>query len=163
MAEQLVEQAWKADLKILALKAKNKKLPMKEKIARGTDLKELLDKARTLHDHEIMRNKETVEQQVKAERITKLIQPVQQRIHEFTHALSSTSLKHPSNSSVQELEQQAEEACQDIERTTPILAQFQQNIGKTTQFPRKDRAAMEAAEELREETGEAKHTANKGI
>ena len=50
MVKQLAKQAWQADLKILALKAEIKKLPMKEKIARGTKLKELLNKARTLRD-----------------------------------------------------------------------------------------------------------------
>ena len=49
-AEQLAEQVWQADLQILALKAKIKKLPMKEKIARGTKLKEILNKARTLRE-----------------------------------------------------------------------------------------------------------------
>ena len=59
---QLVKQAQKVDLQILALKAKIKKLPMKEKITRGTELKELLDKERTLHDQESMHNKEMIEQ-----------------------------------------------------------------------------------------------------
>ena len=49
---------------------------MREKIAKGIELKELLDKARTLRDQESICNKEIAEQQVNVERVTKLIQPV---------------------------------------------------------------------------------------
>ena len=59
--EQLTEQERQVDIQILALKSKIKKLPMKEKISMGTELKRLLDKARTLCDQEIMHNKETAE------------------------------------------------------------------------------------------------------
>ena len=95
-----------------------------------------------------MCNKEMAKQQAKDERIKKLIQLVQQCIHEFTHALASTLSEHPSSGTVQELEQQEKEACQEIERITPILAQFQQNIGNAAQLQGKDIAAVETAEEL---------------
>ena len=110
---------------------------MKEKNSRNIELKELLDKDRALRDQETRHNKEIFEQQVEAERITKLIQPVQQRIQEFTHALASTSSEHPSSSIVQELEQQEKEAYQEIERITPILVQFQQTIGNASQLQEK--------------------------
>ena len=61
-AEQLAKQARQADLQILEMKAEIKKLPTKEKIARGTKLKNLFDKVRVLHDQEKIHNKETTEQ-----------------------------------------------------------------------------------------------------
>ena len=48
--KQLVEKAHQEDLHILTVKADIKKLPTKEKIAKGAELKQLLDKARALHD-----------------------------------------------------------------------------------------------------------------
>ena len=80
--------------------------------------------------------------------MTGLIQPVQQRIHMFTQVVENVSLDHPSFNQVQEFEQQAEEAFQEIEQITPILAQFQQNVGNVAQLPRKSIATMEIAEEL---------------
>ena len=74
--EQLVEQVRQADLQILEMNTDIKKLPTKEKIAMGTELKEFLDKARTIHDLEIICNKEIAEQQVEDERIKELIQLV---------------------------------------------------------------------------------------
>ena len=62
VVEKLATQVWQVDLQILALKAEIKKIPMKEKIARGTELKKLLDKARTLCDQESMCNKKKTEQ-----------------------------------------------------------------------------------------------------
>ena len=60
--EKIKEDAWKDDLKISAVKEYMKTMPMKEKITRGTELKEILDKARTLHDQESMCNKEMAKQ-----------------------------------------------------------------------------------------------------
>ena len=76
VAEKLFEQAGKVDLQMLALKDESKKLPMKENITWGTNLKELLDNAKMLHDQETMCNKEMTEQHAKAEWITKLIHSV---------------------------------------------------------------------------------------
>ena len=58
------------------MKAEIKKLPMKEKIARGTKLKHLLDEERALYIQESMRNRETTEQQVEAEKMIGLIHPI---------------------------------------------------------------------------------------
>ena len=120
------------------MKTKIKKLPTKEKIAKGVELKQLQDKARTLCDQENMCNKESTEKQAEAERVTGLIQPVQQQINEFTQALANTLLEHPSTDIVQELEQQVDEACQEIKQLTPILAQFQQKVGGVEQYTPKD-------------------------
>ena len=55
------------------VKAEIKKLPTKEKIAKGTELKQLKDKARTLREQENMHNKEMTEKQAEAERATGII------------------------------------------------------------------------------------------
>ena len=51
-----------------------KKLPTKDKIPKGVELKQLQDKARTLHEQENMRNQETTEKPAEAERVTRLFQ-----------------------------------------------------------------------------------------
>ena len=94
--------------------------------------------------------------------MTELIQPIQQRIHEFTHALASTSFEHPSCDRVQELEQQADETWWEIERITPILAQFHQKVGSTKQLAEKDITKVVSAEEQREETREEEQNKDKG-
>ena len=104
-AEQLAEQVQQEDLQVLVVKEEINKFPTKEKISKGTELKQLQDKARTLHYQESMHNKETVEKEAKAERVTGLLHLVQKKINEFTQALANTSLKHPSAGRVQELEQ----------------------------------------------------------
>ena len=45
----------------MVVKAKIKKLPIKEKIVKGAELKKLKDKERTLHKQENIRSKETTE------------------------------------------------------------------------------------------------------
>ena len=96
-----------------------------------------------------MHNKETTEKQAEAERVTELILPIQQRIHKFMQALANTSLEHPSSDRVQELEQQVEESCLEIERLTPIFGQFQQKVGSTEQSMPED-APEDVLEEEKE-------------
>ena len=60
----------------MAVRASIKKLPTKEKIAKGVELKKLQDKAITLHEQENMRNQEMIEKQAKAERVTRIIHHV---------------------------------------------------------------------------------------
>ena len=78
IAKQLAKKAWKADLQVLVVKVEIKKFPTNEKITKGAELKKLQDKARTLHDQEIMHNKETTEKQAEDERVTGIIHPIQQ-------------------------------------------------------------------------------------
>ena len=61
-------------------------------------------------------------------------------------AMANVSLEHPSSNRVQELEQQEEESCQEIERITPIFGQFQQKVGSIEQSVLED-----ALEDVQEE------------
>ena len=72
-----------------------------------------------------MCNQEMGEKQAKDERVIWIIHPVQHRIHKLTQVVANASLEHPSSDRVQELEQQSEESCQEIERLTVIFGQFQ--------------------------------------
>ena len=69
---------------IVAIKEEIKKLPIKEKIAKFVELKQLQEQVRTLCNQEIKRNQETSEEQAEAERVTGLLQPMEQRIHKLT-------------------------------------------------------------------------------
>ena len=104
-----------------------------------------------------MRNQEMAEKQAEAERVTGLIQPVQQRIHELTQVVANASLEHPSSDRVQELEQQAEEARREIERLTPIFGQFQQKVGSAEQSAPED-ALEDAPKDVQEEKRKMKRT-----
>ena len=58
------------------MKAEIKNLPTKEKLSKDTELKQLLNKARALHDQEIMHNKKMTEKHAEGKRVTWLIQPI---------------------------------------------------------------------------------------
>ena len=64
--EKLAEQARQVELHVLVVKTTIKKLPTKEKIAKGAELKKLQDKVRTLHEQETRHNQETAEKQAEA-------------------------------------------------------------------------------------------------
>ena len=98
-----------------------------------------------------MHNDDTIEKQAKAERVTRLIHPIQQRIHELMQAGANESLEHPSSNRVQELEKHAEEACWEIERLTPIFMQFQQKVWSTEQSVAEDAPKYVQEEEKEEE------------
>ena len=59
--EKIKEDAWQDDLKITTVKVDMKKLPIKERSVKVSNLNQLQQEVKTLHDQEQKRNDEIIE------------------------------------------------------------------------------------------------------
>ena len=77
---KFAEEPHHANLKIVMVMADMKKMPLKEKITKVSELKQLQQEVQTLYDQERKINDEFTTKQTKVEWVTRLFHPVQQKL-----------------------------------------------------------------------------------
>ena len=69
-----------------------------------------------------------IEHQSEEERVTRLIQPVQQKFQFITQSLEEGPSKHISSNRVEHLAKQAEEVTEEVAQVQQILKEFQDKV-----------------------------------
>ena len=78
--EKIKKDVHQPNLKLIAVKADMKKLPIKERSVKVAELKQLQQEVKTLRNQEQKINDEFTEHQSEVERATCLLQPIQQKL-----------------------------------------------------------------------------------
>ena len=80
IVEKIREDAWKANEKIIVVKTEMKKFPLKDKVTKMAEIKQLQQEVQALCDQERTREAEMEERQLEAVQLTLLIQHVHQKL-----------------------------------------------------------------------------------